>query len=136
MIRPPGPRMGGSRGVGQAWEDLAARELRRSGYRILARNFRTWKGEIDFVASDGRVLCFVEVKGRRGRRFGLPEEAVTVEKQRRIVRAAETWMALRRVPPGARRFDVVSILEEGGGAARVRILRGAFEAPPARGGFR
>ncbi|MEO8433207.1 MAG: YraN family protein, partial [Acidobacteriota bacterium] len=67
------PRMRGSRGVGQAWEDLAARELRRAGYRILDRNFRAGPGEIDFVARDGRVLCFIEVKGRRGRRFGLPE---------------------------------------------------------------
>jgi putative endonuclease len=118
--------------VGQAWEDLAARELRRAGYRILDRNFRAGPGEIDFVARDGRVLCFIEVKGRRGRRFGLPEQSVTLEKQRRIVRAAETWVRVRRVPPGSRRFDVISILEEGGAPARVWIIRGAFEAPPPR----
>ncbi len=126
----PRARMRGSRGVGQAWEDLAARELRRAGYRILDRNFRAGPGEIDFVARDGAVLCFLEVKGRRGLRFGLPEEAVTIEKQRRIVRAAQAWLRARRVAPGSRRFDVVSILEERGSPPRVSILRGAFEAPP------
>ena len=82
------PRMRGLRGVGEAWEDLAAKHLERAGYRILERNFRAKPGEIDFVAKDGDVICFIEVKGRRGLRFGRPAEAVGPEKQRRIFRAA------------------------------------------------
>lgn len=124
-----GPRgMRGSRGAGQRWEDLAARRLRREGYRILARNFRAGPGEIDFIAMEGRVLCFIEVKGRGGAGFGLPEEAVNEEKQRRIHRAAEAWLQRERPAPGLRRFDVVSILERNG-AVSIRLFRGAFEAP-------
>ncbi len=124
--------MRGTRGLGEAWEDLAAEHLERVGYRILERNFRANPGEIDFVAREGRVLCFIEVKGRRGLRFGRPEEAVGPEKQRRIFRTAEAWIRRRRPEAGPRRFDVVAILERGGETS-VEIRRGAFEGPtPAR----
>src|SRR5262249_29697539 len=73
-------RYRGLRGAGQAWEKLAARELSRAGYRILARNYRTKAGEIDLVARDGRTLCFVEVKGRRSLAYGTAAEAVDREK--------------------------------------------------------
>jgi putative endonuclease len=116
--------------VGQDWEDLAAEHLRRVGYRILERNFRAKPGEIDFVAMEGTVLCFVEVKGRRGLRFGRPEEAVGPEKRRRIFRTAQAWIRRRRPAPGPRRFDVVAILEREGSTS-VEILRGAFEGPVA-----
>ncbi|MEP6767066.1 MAG: YraN family protein [Acidobacteriota bacterium] len=124
-----GPRtMRGSRGAGQRWEDLAARHLRRQGYRILARNYRAGPGEIDFIAMEGRVLCFIEVKGRGGAGFGLPEESVNEEKQRRIHRAAEAWLQSARPAAGLRRFDVVAILDLNG-AVSIRLFRGAFEAP-------
>jgi putative endonuclease len=122
--------MRGSRGVGQAWEDLAAVHLGRAGYRILERNFRCRSAEIDFVATDGPTLCFIEVKGRRGPRFGRPEEAVNVEKQRRILRAAEVYLHRKTDAPVPVRFDVVAILGEPGSEA-VEIFRGAFEAPDA-----
>jgi putative endonuclease len=121
--------MRGSRGAGQAWEDAAGRALVSEGYRILQRNFRSRVGEIDFVAMDGDVLCFVEVKGRRGSGFGMPEEAVTPEKQRRIFRAAQWYLTGNRGAAPRRRFDVVSILDSGG-PPEVRILRGAFVGPP------
>ena len=75
-------RPGGSRGAGYDWERLAERRLARDGYRILERNFRAHAGEIDFVAEENGVLCFIEVKGRSGEGFGLPAEAVTGEKRR------------------------------------------------------
>jgi putative endonuclease len=122
-------RMKGTRGAGQDWEDAAARILRRAGYRILERNFRTKVGEIDIIAQEGDVLCFIEVKGRSALGFGLPEEAVNLEKQRRILRAAE-WFLLRRKGETACRFDVVSIVGSGRDA-RHWIFRDAFEGPPA-----
>lgn len=118
----------GSRGVGQRWEDLAAKRLKASGYEIRARNYRGRSGEIDFVAEDNGVLCFIEVKGRSGVGFGAPAEAVTLEKQRRIARAAQEYVRSRRVGRGLRRFDVVAILESDG-HAEVTILRGAFDVP-------
>ena len=123
------PRYLGSRGVGQAWEDLAARHLKRAGYEILERNFRVRGGEIDFVARDGGTLCFIEVKGRSAAAYGPPAEAVTEEKQRRIWTAAEVYLRRERNRPRCR-FDVVAI-DATGPEARVEILRAAFEGPPA-----
>ena len=124
-------RPGGSRGDGWDWERVAERALVESGYRILDRNFRAAAGEIDFVAEENGVVCFVEVKGRRGLGFGSPEAAVTVEKQRRIFRASESWLSRRRREAAACRFDVVSILETSDGR-KVEILRDAFQGPVAK----
>jgi putative endonuclease len=118
----------GSRGVGQRWEALAEKKLEAAGYKILDRNFRTYFGEIDLVAEENGVLCFVEVKGRKGPRFGAPAEAVTFEKRRRIARAARTYVVRRRVGQRPCRFDVVSIVESPEGD-RIEIFRNAFEEP-------
>jgi putative endonuclease len=117
--------------VGDDWERLAEKRLKNAGYRILERNFRVRPGEIDLVAEENGVICFVEVKGRHGDRFGLPAEAVTAEKQRRIFRAAEAWLARERRGAAQCRFDVVSIREMPDGP-EVEILRDAFRGPPAR----
>lgn len=124
-----GPRPGGFRGAGDDWERLAERRLAAAGYRILDRNFRTRMGELDFVAEENGVLCFIEVKGRRGTGFGLPSEAVTGEKRRRIFRTAEAWLARERRSEAPCRFDVVAILEGEAGPS-VEILRDAFRGPP------
>ncbi|MGH9317748.1 MAG: YraN family protein [Thermoanaerobaculia bacterium] len=122
-------RYRGSRGVGQEWERLAEKKLKAAGYRVLERNFRTRVGELDFVAEQEGVLCFIEVKGRRDAQFGVPEEAVTREKQRRIFRAAQIYLQRRRKPGVPCRFDVVAILGQGN-QMEIRILRDAFQGPP------
>ena len=63
--------------VGQAGEDAAAALLADQGYTIVERNYRTRMGEIDLIAEEDGVLCFVEVKARRSARLGHPSEAVT-----------------------------------------------------------
>jgi len=125
------PRPGGLRGLGDDWERLAEKRLKRAGYRVLERNFRVKPGEVDLVAEENGVICFVEVKGRRGEGFGLPAEAVTAEKQRRIFRAAQAWLVRERRGEAPCRFDVVSIRETPDGP-EVEILRDAFRGPPAR----
>ncbi|HSS44364.1 MAG TPA: YraN family protein [Thermoanaerobaculia bacterium] len=122
-------RYRGSRGVGQEWERLAEKKLKAAGYRVLERNFRTRVGELDFVAEQEGVLCFIEVKGRRTTQFGMPEEAVTGEKQRRIFRAAQAYLQRRRRPDVPCRFDVVAILETES-KTDIRILQDAFCGPP------
>src|SRR2546427_4400242 len=119
----------GLRGVGQEWESLAEKRLKAAGYKIRARNFRTKVGEIDFVAEEGNVLCFIEVKGRHTLRFGAPEEAVNAEKQRRIFRAAQAYLQRERLEDAPCRFDVVAIFD-GGADPNVTILRDAFAGPP------
>ncbi|HEY4229213.1 MAG TPA: YraN family protein [Thermoanaerobaculia bacterium] len=133
VLRPGSRDYRGLRGVGQRWERLARRRLETEGYEILEANYRSRaRGcEIDFVAREGGILCFVEVKGRSGPAFGTPAEAVTEEKQRRIVRAAEQYLA-RISPKPDCRFDVVAIVESERGGTEIEILRGAFEAGPER----
>ena len=113
---------------GARGEAMAAAYLEERGYRILARNLRTQRGELDLVALDGAALVFVEVRTRTGTRFGSPEESVDRRKQRRLVRAAAAALAERRWPRHARvRFDVVAVIL--GPSPAVRLVRDAFYAP-------
>ena len=112
--------------LGTLGELVACRELRRRGYAILARGFRTRHGEIDIVARDGDVLVFVEVKARAGRRYGTPLEAVTARKQRRVAAMARSYLA--RAGWGERpcRFDVVAVTGREPERAEVTVVRNAF----------
>lgn len=95
--------------VGRAAESLCALRLRLKGYRILARNFRTPQGEIDLVAKRGRVLAFVEVKRRDTLDQAL--NALQARQRRRIVRAAEAFLAVRPTLAGLDlRFDVMTVV--------------------------
>ena len=103
--------------LGARGERIAARALRRSGYRVVARNYRPGRrrsdAELDIVAWEGQTLAVVEVKTRRGG-FGDPAERVDREKRRRLRRsAARMWRresSRRRIPPGSRlRMDVVEV---------------------------
>jgi len=111
--------------LGQLGETLACDELRRRGYAILERRYRTRYGEIDIVARHGDVLVFVEVKARAGAAFGSGAEAVTVHKQRRVAQMAADFLVRRRLHDRPCRFDVVSVAV-GEGAPRVEVIAGAF----------
>ena len=98
--------------VGQAGEKAAASLLRKEGFRIVERNFRTPLGEIDVIAEEGDVLCFIEVKARRSSAYGGPAEAVTPRKQHQIAKVAAVYMS-RNYPEGRTcRFDVVTVTEK------------------------
>ena len=106
-----------TKALGDRGEALAAAFLERKGYTILERNYRFDRAEVDLVCfapdddpSRGGELVFVEVKARRGTGFGRPEEAVTKEKQRQIIKAAEAYLHERRLEGSVCRFDVVAIL--------------------------
>ena len=107
-------------------EDTACRVLERRGYRILARRYRTRFGEIDLVARHGDYIVFVEVKTRRGGRFGEPAAAVTAEKQRRLTVMASDYLARHRLERAPARFDVVGITAEPLAPARVDVFVDAF----------
>ncbi len=98
-----------TRTLGQRGEDLAAKFLKRQGYRIVGRGERDNLGELDLVAVDGRQVVFVEVKTRRSRDGGAPEEAVGAEKQRRLTRAALGYLRRHRLLEFPARFDIVAI---------------------------
>lgn len=96
--------------LGAAGERLASRYLTSRGYRILARNYRFLRNEIDIVATDGDEICFIEVKTRASLDKGHPAEAVTPRKQREITRAATGYLATIGEPEPSCRFDVIAIL--------------------------
>lgn len=105
---------------GRAGEDLAVAHLERQGYQVLARNVRTAGGEIDIIARDGALVCFVEVRRRKQALDALV--SVDAKKQRRLTRAATAWLAAQPAMPRCR-FDVVVVSSAG-----VALVRGAFEA--------
>ena len=90
-------------------ETLAANFLEERGMRIIERNFRFERGEIDIIAEDGDELVFVEVKARRSNAFGEPEDAVTPEKEEQIKKVAEGYLFERQIEDRPCRFDVVAV---------------------------
>lgn len=106
------------RGLGRHGEDLAAEHLAAQGYEIMARNWRCGRGELDLVARDGGCLAFVEVRTRRGRALGTPEESITPAKQARLVDLAWTYIQ-EHDWPGDWRIDVVAVEMD----RRGRVLR-------------
>jgi len=113
--------------LGKTGEDLACAELERRGYAIVARRYRRRRGELDIIARDGPTLVFVEVKARQGRTFGSAAEAVTVMKQRRMVRLAVDYLACHRLGGCPLRFDVVSIHFDSEPPV-IEIIQNAFDA--------
>jgi putative endonuclease len=113
--------------LGDLGEDLAARHLRGSGYRIVERNYRCPLGEIDCVAVKGHTLVFLEVKARRSGRYGGPLEAVDWRKRRKMTRLARYYVMEKGVHDLAQRFDVVAVWFEGG-EPHVEVFENAFEA--------
>jgi putative endonuclease len=109
--------------LGRIGEDLAAERLAGEGWEIVARNWRTRRGEVDIVARDGEWLVFVEVRARRGQPgrdpvAGRPEESVTAKKQLQLARMAEEYLFAMRWR-GPWRADVVAIELD----ARDQVLR-------------
>jgi putative endonuclease len=114
--------------LGRDGEDLACDELRRLGYAILARRYRTRVGELDIVARDGETLVFVEVKARRSDEFGTPGEAVTWRKRRKLQSMATDFLSRGRLSAVSCRFDVVAItIGLPGERPRIEVYRAAFE---------
>jgi putative endonuclease len=112
--------------LGRLGEAVAAETLERAGMRIVARRFRLRTGEIDLVAERGDLVVFVEVKARRGVRYGSPAEAVTAVKQRRMARAALTFLSRTGRLERRTRFDVVEVHVDEGGVRKVRHIEDAF----------
>jgi putative endonuclease len=107
-------------GSGQQAERRAQRHYRLRGYRILAANVWSAGYELDLIVRRGRRLVFCEVKSKSGARFGLPEEMVGAEKQRRLFRAAEAWLAAH---PETARLDVgFEVVADEGGRLRRLVL--------------
>jgi putative endonuclease len=113
---------------GELGERIAERWLERSGWRVLQRRFRSGHRDIDLVVERDGTVAFVEVKARRGEKFGQPVEAVNWRKQRELARSAKVWIDRHGRPPETYRFDVVGVLLCDG-RVRVRHVPDAFRLP-------
>lgn len=116
--------------TGRRGEEEAYFYLRRNGYTVVARNYRSprRRGEIDLVGWEGEVLCFIEVKTRSSRDVKPAEAAVNPDKQWELIGVAREFM--RRVPAGSHRFDVLSIyLEKDVPAPQITLFKNAFSVP-------
>ena len=123
-----------TRRVGEAGEKLAARFLIKNGYRLVLANFKvpigrnsrgvSVTGEIDLIAFDADVLCFVEVKTRSSAEFAAPIAAVDIRKQRQITRTARMYRKTFRLDGIKFRYDVVSIILKKDKQPDIEIFKG------------
>ena len=107
------------RGLGRWGENHAAQQLAAAGYTFVARNWRCRGGEIDLIFRDGETVVFVEVKTRRGRAFGAPEEALTPRKAQKLLDLGQQYVVDHDLDGVEWRIDLVAVeLDERG-----RLLR-------------
>jgi len=112
--------------TGQIAENLAARFLEKRGLTITTRNYRCRGGEIDLICRDGQALVFVEVRLRRHNGFGGAAASITTTKQRRIVLAAQHYLAMHRKHDCDCRFDC--LLLDGTSERDIEWVKNAFSA--------
>ncbi len=112
--------------LGEAGEEAALRYLIRKKYKILARGFRLFRGEIDIIARDKKTLVFVEVKTRTRDDFGPPEEFVNPPKQRQIRKIAQGFLSQNNMEDVECRFDVLALIRTGKNAYEINHIKNAF----------
>lgn len=121
-----------ARSLGNFGERVAASHLESKGYEILERNWSTREGEIDIIASRGTDLVFVEVRTRRSRSFGTPEESVTGRKAAHVRAAAAAYVQEHPDAPPNQRVDVIALeLDAKGRVLRVEQIENAIEGEEA-----
>jgi putative endonuclease len=114
--------------LGPHGESIAARHLKRSGFRIVTRNYSCPLGEIDIIAVDDDTLVFVEVKARSSTDSADPEDRVDRRKQRHLTLAAKFYISAKSAQDLPCRFDVVTVVAEPGAKPVVEHFIDAFEA--------
>lgn len=109
------------RAIGVKGETQAIQYLQKNGYLVRERNYKNKIGEIDIIAIDGDYTCFIEVKKRETKVFGLPREAVTYQKQQKIRKTATYYMLKNKLFDSPVRFDVIDILGDD-----ITLIKNAF----------
>ncbi|MFY7846066.1 YraN family protein [Chryseobacterium gambrini] len=112
---------------GKKAEELAAEYLQKNGYKILVRNFRYQKAELDLVAEKDSLIVVVEVKARSTDVFNLPQEAVNKRKIKLIVSAANYFMEEYNKNQEVR-FDIISVLPDENKNLMIEHIIDAFDA--------
>lgn len=111
---------------GKFGENLAARHLKKQGYKIICKNYRTKLGEIDIIAKEDDTIVFIEVKSRRTSTFGHPKHSITLKKQQQISKTALYYLKSTKQSNVRARFDVVTV-NSVNKKPDVEIIKNAFE---------
>jgi putative endonuclease len=122
----PAPKLATASEIGAYGERVAAAFLRRHGYRVLTRNYKTTGGEIDLVCRHGDVLVFVEVKTRAGADLVRPAEAIDERKEEALRHAARRYLELLDREDIRYRFDVVEVRLKAGDIPACTLLLNYF----------
>lgn len=101
-----------TRDIGKFGENEARKFLENKGYSFVESNFFSAYGEIDLIMRQGDIIVFVEVKLRRGRRFGTAADAVNLRKLRKLAKTIQIWLASHNGTDAIVRFDVVEVYAE------------------------
>lgn len=112
--------------LGNKGEDFAVNFLKRKGYSILARNYKTHIGEVDIIAKEGETIVFVEVKTRANDSFGYPFESVTRRKKQKMRNIALLYLKKLGDDPPVR-FDILSIMYGDNNKKEIEHIVDAFE---------
>lgn len=114
--------------IGKKGEDTAEKHLKKHGYKIIEKNYKSHSGEIDIIALDKGTIVFVEVKTRRNDEFGPPELSVNSTKRRKIIKSALNFLSARRIKDTPCRFDIVAITESPDKKDKtINLIKDAFE---------
>lgn len=113
--------------IGKIGEEIGVTYLKQIGYKIIETNYRCPFGEIDVITKSKGFLVFVEIKSRLQSAFGTPEESVNLDKQRRIAKTAQWYLATKRLSDVQARFDVLAISITEAGECKFLIIESAFE---------
>lgn len=113
--------------LGDRGEIIAAAYLAKKKHKILDQKVRAPFGELDLVTRDRDALVFVEVKTRSGEKYGLPEEAVDLVKQKQMIKLAEWYIQKHEIKNIKMQFDVIAILYNGTKPPQVRHYPNAFQ---------
>jgi putative endonuclease len=112
--------------IGKIGEEIAVQYLEENGYIILEKNLKFTFGEIDIIAEKNNYICFVEVKSRKTEKYGLPEEAITQFKKKKIIKVAQLYIKKKHIRNKLFRFDVISINFNKCISRKIRHIKNAF----------
>ena len=118
------PDLNDKKSRGDFGEEMACKYIKKNGYKLLEKNFRTKFGEVDLIGIDDDTICFIEVKARSSSDYGNPEEFVTKRKQKRLWKTASIYINKKTHELENYRFDVISVDLEN---EEIQIFKNAFQ---------
>ena len=116
--------------TGNIGEDFACKYVEKLNYKVLDRNFTSYRGEIDSIALDNKEIVFIEVKTRTQCFCGLPSEAVNFQKKKQLYKVAEYYIYSKKLFNARVRFDVIEIMLYGSNSFKLNHIKNAILDSP------